>query len=879
MINSSIFKRLYKLLLRLVSLILIVYSQSVSAAKPVSGTVLACSASDLGNAVINEINTSDNFIEIYLLSTADIFDWTLYEDYSSLIAILGKGICQINGTSQPDNTSSGTTSTTWPAGTFITCDFALNPSFDEILLADRSSQLSDNDTAVIDYLGYGKLPSSVEWIVDSACSTLYPGHKSTNKDIARIPDGTGTVQDNGNNSTKGTTNDPTTGIDHYEIYHDGAGLTCLDEPITVKACTNSDCSALATDDISATLSIGASDQLVTISSGGLNYDFSYTTAGTFAVSISNMSEPAPVNCFINNVLDANCNITFSDSSFVITVPTLTACKPAIATIKAVATDPTTNTCKAALSGNRDIYFWNNYENPNSGSISPTLKGTTITTSPPGTAVNLQFSANGEASFDINYADAGQLSLSARYTVTNGKTLTGTSLPFVSTPVALAVYSDDINADCESIDANCSQFKKAGEPFNLTVNAACWTHDGDTDFTDNPVTPNFALLSIANNHTLLAPAGGVSGSLGLANLNFSTSDNGSHIINQSISEVGVFNFGVSPPSYFGEILTTATSDAIGRFYPDHFKATTLTDGAFGANACTGFSYSGQSFFYQTAPQLTLTAYNAASPEAITQNYTADFVKLLATDFIVTPPTSDANQIGADLTNLVRLLWSPDVATLTDNSDGTLTFSFGNDGYSYLHETNSRIAPFINAVDLIFTAISDSDGVATTALPHTLQPTGEAIRFGRMAITNSHGSELAPLPVTIQTEFFNGISWQPNVADQCTVLNLTSHFQLQNPQTAAGSWQLGNSPMQIDLGSTSGALTNNNPLSNGTALLTFSAPGEDNQGYVNIQSQLFGSYNWLLGDYDNDGAYDDEASGRASFGLFKGSDKIIFRRELY
>jgi len=36
---------------------------------------------------------------------------------------------------------------------------------------------------------------------------------------------------------------------------------------------------------------------------------------------------------------------------------------------------------------------------------------------------------------------------------------------------------------------------------------------------------------------------------------------------------------------------------------------------------------------------------------------------------------------------------------------------------------------------------------------------------------------------------------------------------------------------------------------------------------------------LGDYDNDGNYDDNPSGRASFGLFKGTDNIIFRRELY
>jgi MSHA biogenesis protein MshQ len=76
-----------------------------------------------------------------------------------------------------------------------------------------------------------------------------------------------------------------------------------------------------------------------------------------------------------------------------------------------------------------------------------------------------------------------------------------------------------------------------------------------------------------------------------------------------------------------------------------------------------------------------------------------------------------------------------------------------------------------------------------------------------------------------------------------------------------------------------LTNNAPLSSGQATLTFSAPGEDNDGYVDIQSQLGSTAPWLLGDYDGDGVFDDEATGRASFGLFKGSDNIIFRREVF
>jgi hypothetical protein len=838
------------------------------------GSELLCSA-EATKAVINEIQTQDNFIEIYLKQSADVLNWALYVD-NTKVATLGLGNCEINGTAAADNTGSGVNNSIFPSGTFITCDYNLNPSNNEVLLVDTDGAFVNGDNVVIDYLGYGNLTPSAIWAVNSSCGSLYPSHNANNKDIARIPDGTGDLEDNDSRSTKGTTNEiPLPTIDHYEIYHDGSGITCLSEDINIKACTNADCSAVATDDITATLNLGPLGQAVTITSGDITPNVSYTTAGTISIGLDNLSISAPVDCYVNNIASAGCEMTLAESGFVIDIPTLTACKPnATATIRAVQSDNQTNTCGTALLGNQTVDFWSTYISPNSSTTDFLIDTNPIATSSPGTSLTLNFDSDGEAIFTVQYDDAGQIQLNAEHTMLSGVVLEGDST-FVSKPHVLTVFTDETDFECVSGDASCNRFIKAGENFDLKVNAACWESDSDTDFTDNPVTPNFELSSIAVLSSVVAPSGGSNGSLSVTSFNFSTTDNGSHTMDQAISEVGVFNFMISPSNYFGEALTTQNSPNIGRFYPDHFAITNTVNGSF-ENACTGFSYSGQEFSYTNNPELTITAYNAAFIPAITQNYTEDFIKLLASNFIITPPTTDALQLGLDNANLVQIAWSREAASLTDHGDGSLSFVSGDDIFNYLHVGNSRIDKFLPIVDLEFTDITDSDGVTTQGLPSTLQPSGDIIRFGRLALANTHGSELIDLPVSIQSEYFNGHNWQLNNADQCTVLTLSSDFQLSNSDTNSGNLQAGTTTMTIDGGTSSATLTN---VIDGKATITFSAPGQDNQGYVDIHSNIAGTQDWLLSDNDNDGAYDDEVTGRASFGLFKGSDNIIFRREVY
>jgi len=179
------------------SIVIFLYGQSLYAAKPApvpAATPLSCSNNQLGAGVINEINTNNNFVEIYLLEGTDISDWKIKIDPSSngqAAIVIDVNSCTSSSVVISGNSFSG--------GTFFACDVSMNPSNDEVVLVDGA----DN---VIDYLGYGKLTPSAVWDVPAECGSLYPGHKANNQDIARLPDGEGALIDNASNSTKGSTN-------------------------------------------------------------------------------------------------------------------------------------------------------------------------------------------------------------------------------------------------------------------------------------------------------------------------------------------------------------------------------------------------------------------------------------------------------------------------------------------------------------------------------------------------------------------------------------------------------------------------------------------------------------------------------------------------
>ena len=128
-------------------------------------------------------------------------------------------------------------------------------------------------------------------------------------------------------------------------------------------------------------------------------------------------------------------------------------------------------------------------------------------------------------------------------------------------------------------------------------------------------------------------------------------------------------------------------------------------------------------------------------------------------------------------------------------------------------------------------------------------------------NAHGSELLTLPVPLMTQYYSGGNFVDNTDDSCTIFGTGDLTLTPNPGGLSSTPSLAYSP-----------------LLSGDAGLSLSPTGSGNTGYFDLSYDLT-SFSWLLGDWDGDSAYDDDPSSRATFGIYKGPDPVIYTHELY
>ncbi|WP_298440963.1 DUF6701 domain-containing protein [uncultured Ferrimonas sp.] len=664
---------------------------------------------------------------------------------------------------------------------------------------------------------------------------------------------------------------PTDELHFYHISHDGAGVTCLPETITIKACLDRDCNTLLDDAVSVGL---------TFNDGTLGTQ-TLTFTGETSVNVwhpdpSDLSAPLQIGlnvndngssrCFVAGLESSECAIAYQNAALQLTAPPALGCKQHSIGIQAViasATDPLQ--CDPLFTGEQDLTFALAAVSPAAPVGSPefTLNGSAL---PLGSSQvrQLTFDEFGAATIPYQYSDVGRLQLSASYQQSpNGQPIElagNTNLDLL--PVGFHISSAKA---CSSADASCAIAAAAGQDFDLNVTAACYQQEGDTDFSDNPVAQNFIHSGFSLQTQLLSPAGGQNNSV-MTNAVFAAAAQGRATIVTQSDEVGAFRWQPQLDiGYLGGSISKDrySSDAIGRFTPAYLQAEQNSPQLQGF--CNDMSYFGQQIGFKPglAPMLTIKGYAIGGSE--TQNYRGEYWDFGATSALT------AADAGAPAGVLVSAP-SP-LNNLRDNDAQTLLLNNALVSYS---RADSPHVPYDGLTDLTVTAasVTDADGICVRASATGSCETvtfaaisGNQWRDGRIELRSVFGSETQPLRLPLQAQFFNSSGrYQTNLDDSCTVIN---DIELSDGSTIAST----------------GAL-----LSQGAGAVT--VPANNTVRVLTAEQRLDGSTDhlqwWWRRDISEDavgrhcfiGATASECNPKAqlSFGRFRGNDRVIYRREL-
>jgi len=163
----------------------------------------------------------------------------------------------------------------------------------------------------------------------------------------------------------------------------------------------------------------------------------------------------------------------------------------------------------------------------------------------------------------------------------------------------------------------------------------------------------------------------------------------------------------------------------------------------------------------------------------------------------------------------------------------------------------------------------------------------VRFGRLVVRNANGSQLVPLPVQVEAQYWSGApanAFITNTQDSCT--------SIASANVAMGNYtsNLSGSP------TCETAISGGGTLSAGRRTLLLAAPGNGNNGSVDLTVNLgalpagntcttlggapvsatTANLPYLQGNWTG-GTYTVNPFARATFGVAKGAEEVIFIRE--
>ncbi|AZQ85762.1 LamG domain-containing protein [Colwellia sp. Arc7-635] len=623
-------------------------------------------------------------------------------------------------------------------------------------------------------------------------------------------------------------------IHHYEIVHDGNGLTCALEPITIKACTNSRCSSngdLSSESVSLDFTVTSltDGNIIKASptfTGSTSFTFNHSVAEALILSIKGATVTA------SNAIECSggsCNMTFADAGFRFlsgdenneTIAHQTSGRGFVDTLKLQAVKSNDGVCEGLFSGDVTISLAQENVTPERD-FNPGLafqsNDNNVAKYPDFTDdVTLDFGSDSIAVIDDpKYLDAGKIRLHAKYA--NDKiTIVGSSNEFWVKPDKFV-----IDSPASYGTATDSTFV-AGKDFIFTVSALnskgfitenYRQSDGELQLKVSGITS--IPTNTVNGRFTYADNSDIESNIGfqfVTLVNFSDGDKGKSVFNAGqYNEVGIINVDIQDSKY-GDLvgdagLVSADSLTMGRFIPAYFKQTVNTSGNLDAyhsraelEACTikDWAYTGQrtadnkgTIGYSLVPKIAITAFNAQ--DEITENYTLGvaegFMRLLATGIDITEPSDDDEQlrVGNIADNFAKVISFMEVGQLgTSVNDeggliaGQMLYTFSeNDHFSYDRDDSSFLKPFWAQIPFVTEQITDQDGVTLQTENESneiaedaiekLVITGVNVRFARMVVANAYGSENARLRSPLSIEVYDGINFAITTDESCLTASI-------------------------------------------------------------------------------------------------------------
>nr|WP_319555280.1 DUF6701 domain-containing protein [uncultured Vibrio sp.] len=702
----------------------------------------------------------------------------------------------------------------------------------------------------------------------------------------------------------------TNGIHHFEFEYAKTGSICQASDVILRACMNESCSETYPSSITGGTS-GSSLDPVTVSllpvssstvswEGGNSVTFSDSVAlklrahqsGSAKLGIAKIENDSIIQlgftgtrCLISGALtEDNCKITFNSAALGVNVPDKVAGKQFFnddgQAQYSNQNSPYLEFCSSPSQQggngeNRDIQLSIERKEPINNAVSipayvsfkqrdgsfssEVLVGTSSVD-----IADVYFNSQGKAYFDLRYPEAGKVALKAKI---KGEEDSLGQNSFVSFPEYLTVTTD---GECNS--GSCQNgFVAAGEPFTMTVTAHQF---GGAE------AKNYQQTGLAISHKVSYPtsASAVPGKLNVSVYDHTQPENGAVSIDeQTVSEVGAFEFTVTPPdSYLGSNafpIAPAVAN-IGRFYPKYFRIYDSVDNEWAYPSGQSFTYMGQSF---GAAEFYVEALNSAKGSV--NNYQF-FESKLQTQFSLKDSGSYTSRFSALKTYSGN--WQSNQLTGVDSrsigrfgssaSNGFIMHkdmeSYQPDGPLNLYQNGSDTEISINGfgigenVDPV--AVDGNDGLLS------IQPD---IRFGRVDLDDVGGRQGDTLRIPLRVEYWNSNlkRFVQNVDDDGTVI----YSELDgDPQLI---WPNDKSDCSI-------LLEGNDTVTDG-ATRELSARQDPNtcNSVGRQQSRLWlqlkgGSNNlpWLKYDWDNDGS-EENPSSVVTFGIHRGNDRVIYRGE--